>query len=57
MILQIFVLIGLMIALLCGLFSFALISKNKAPMMQGGCHGDCAHCASHCDEDDNKNRN
>lgn len=53
---QFIVIIGVMVALLCGLFIFALISKNKDPMMQGGCHGDCSHCAAHCDEEDKKNR-
>lgn len=52
MTLQFIVIIGLVVALLCGLFIFALISKNKDPMMQGGCHGDCSHCTAHCDEED-----
>jgi hypothetical protein len=52
MTLQFIVIIGVVVALLCGLFIFALISKNKDPMMQGGCHGDCSHCTAHCDEED-----
>ncbi len=51
---QFIVIIGVMAAALCGLFIFALISKNKDPIMRGGCHGDCSHCASHCDDEDKK---
>lgn len=56
MALQLIVIIGVMAALLCGLFIYARISKNKDPMMQGGCHGDCSHCAAHCDDEDKKRR-
>ncbi|HWP50620.1 MAG TPA: FeoB-associated Cys-rich membrane protein [Clostridia bacterium] len=53
---QFIVIICIVVALLSGLFIFALISKNKDPMMQRGCHGDCSHCASHCDEEDKNHR-
>ena len=29
-------------------------SKNQTPMMNGGCHGDCAHCASRCEDEQKK---
>lgn len=51
MLVQFIVTAGLVAALLCGLFIYSKVSKSDKPMMQGGCHGDCAHCSSHCDED------
>ncbi len=51
---QIIVIFGVMAAVLCALFVFALVSKNKEPLMRGGCHGDCSNCASHCEDEDKK---
>ena len=53
---QFIVIIGIMVVLLGALFIFALVSKNKDPMMQGGCHGDCSHCAAHCADEEEKKR-
>lgn len=53
---QFIVIIGVMVAALCALFIFALVSKNKDPIMRGGCHGDCSHCAAHCDDEDKTRR-
>jgi len=54
---QLIVIFAVMAAALGALFIFALVSKNKDPIMRGGCHGDCSHCASHCeDEDTNRHK-
>lgn len=44
--------IGLLAVLaLAGLLLYARFSKSERPLGQGGCHGDCAHCASHCEDE------
>lgn len=56
MVIQFIVIAGVAAAALCGLFIFARVSKNKEPIMRGGCHGDCSSCASHCDDAEEKRR-
>lgn len=29
-------------------------SKNQSPHDERGCHGDCAHCASRCEDEKKK---
>ncbi len=39
-------------ALVIGLILYGRHSKDQTPMMGNGCNGDCAHCASHCEEEE-----
>lgn len=52
---QFLIVAGIIAVLLCALFFYAKFTKNQDSMMQGGCHGDCSNCASHCDEKDKNN--
>ena len=54
MLVQFLVVACAIVVLLCGLFIYARFSKSDKPMMRGGCHGDCTHCASHCEDDEKK---
>ncbi len=44
-------LIGAAVAvLIIGLILYGRRAKDQTPMMNGGCTGDCSHCASRCEE-------
>lgn len=51
MLMNLLIIAAVMAALIIGLVIYGRHSKDQTPMMSGGCHGDCAHCASRCEEE------